>query len=190
MEGWLSLHGSLGKLEGGCAAHGVGPDQGTPSPSSLTASLEASSPKAPTVFRSLTLDDDRDGWFGRLPAASSEVQFLPFFRIFLPLEHQWKIDPGSRAGRSSAHSTYSSTFLCSSALVAPVGMLVKISRKSPEFCFPGFAKAFLLIKQPKEMQRFSLALRVGSALNFKKGFANAILQNTPVPSPALLKYKF
>lgn len=40
------------------------------------------------------------------------------------------------------------------------------------------------------MQKFLLTLRVGSALNFKKGFANAILQNTQVPSPALLKYKF
>lgn len=104
MEGWLSLPGSLGELEGGRAAHGVGLGQGTASPSSLTASLQGPSPKAPTGFRSLTL---RDGCFGELLAASSEVQLLPFFRIFLPLEHQWKIDPESRAGRSSAHSTYS-----------------------------------------------------------------------------------
>lgn len=125
-----------------------------------------------------------------LQGSSPKVQLLLFSRISPPLEHQWKIDPGSRAGRSSAYSTYSSTFLCSSALVAPVEMLAKNSRKSPEFCFPGFAKAFLLIKQPKEMRRFSVAPRVGSALNSKKGFANAILQNTLVPSPALLKYKF
>lgn len=107
MEGWLSLPGSLGELEGGRAAHGVGLGQGTASPSSLTASLQGPSPKAPTGFRSLTLDEIRDGCFGELLAASSEVQLLPFFRIFLPLEHQWKIDPESRAGRSSAHSTYS-----------------------------------------------------------------------------------
>lgn len=181
---------ACGELRGGRAGHGVGLDQPTPSPSPFTASPEGLSPKASTIFRSLILDEDRDCSFGELLAASCEVQLLPFFSIFPFLEHQWKIDPGSRAGKSSAHSTYSSTFLCSSALVAPVEMLAKNSRKSPEFCFPGFAKTFLLIKQPKEMRRFSLALRVGSALNFKKGFANAILQNTPVPSPARLKYKF
>jgi len=72
-------------------------------------------------------------------------------------------------------------------LVGPAEIFAKILRKSQEFCFPGFAKTFLLIKQPKEMQRFSLTLRVGSALNFKKGFANAILQNAGVSNPALLR---
>lgn len=139
------------ELKGGHAGHGVRLAQTLPSPSSLTASLEDLSPKAASVFRLLALDEDRDGCFGELLAASCEVHFLPFLSIFLFLEHQWKIDPGSRAGRSSAHSTYSSAFLCSSALVAPVEMLAKNSRKSPEICFPDFAKTFVLINQPKEM---------------------------------------
>lgn len=139
------------ELEGGHAGHEVRLAQTLPSPSSLIASLEGLSPKAASLFRLLALDEDRDGCFGELLAASCEVQFLPFFRIFLSLEHQWKIDPESRAGRSSAHSTYSSTFLCSSVVVAPVEMLAKNSRKSPEICFPGFAKTFVLIKQPKEI---------------------------------------
>lgn len=83
--------GACRELQGGRAGHGVGLDQTTPSPSSFTASLEALSPKASTVFRSLTLEGDRNGCSGELLAASCVVQLLPFFRIFPSLEHQGKL---------------------------------------------------------------------------------------------------
>lgn len=86
------------ELEGGRAGHGVGLDQIMPSPSSFTASLEALSPKASAVFRSLTLEGDRNGCFGELLAASCVVQLLPFFRIFPSLEHQGKLILGAELG--------------------------------------------------------------------------------------------
>lgn len=173
------------------AGNGEGLDPPTSSASSFSPSWGGLYSEVHTILRSFALDKHRDSCFGGLLAASCEVP-LPFSRhwIFPSLEDQCKIDPRSRAASSSPRCAYSSTFPCSSALVGPLEIFGKILRKSQEFCFPGFAKTFLLIEQPKEMRIFSLTLRVGSTLNFKKGFANAILQNTQVLSPILLKYKF
>lgn len=183
--------GACGELAGRPSVGMLGMERGSTSPHLLPAhSLPPGRVYTPRHTQSL----GHRLWMSaeELLAASCEVQLLPFSRhwIFPSLEDQGKIDPGSRAGGSFAHSTYSSKFPRSSALVGPDEIFAKILRKSWEFCSPGFAKTFLLIKQPKEMRRFSLTLRVGSALNFKKGFANAILQNTHVPSSALLKDKF
>lgn len=151
MEGWLSLPGCLQGARGRpCWSwSGAGPDHAF---SQLIHCLPGGF--IPQGIHSISVTDSGRGqeWlFWGAPcsflcgSASSLLQDFP-----IPGTPR-KIDPGSRAGSCFAHSTYSSTFLCSSALVAPVEMLAKNSRKSPEFCFPGFAKTVLLIKQPKEM---------------------------------------
>lgn len=113
--------------------HGEGLDWPTPSPSSFTPFWEGLYPGAYTVFKSFALYEDRDGCFWELLAASCEVQLLLFSThwIFPFLEDQCKIDPRSRAASSSADSTYSSTFPCSSALVGPAEIFAKILRKIP-----------------------------------------------------------
>jgi len=96
----------------------LGTEKGSTSPSLLPArSLPPERVYTPshTIFRPFALDEDRVPLLGELLAASCGVQLLPFSRhwIFPFLENQCKIDPGSRAGSSSAHSASSSTFPCS-----------------------------------------------------------------------------
>lgn len=145
----LAARGACGELTGRPSAGMLAMERGSTSLHLLPAHSLA--PEA-TQMRSFSLDEDRDSCFGEQRAASCEVQ-LPFSRhwIFPSLEDQCKMDPGSRAAGRSAHSTHSSTFLHSFSLVGPVEIFARILRKPQEFCFPGFAKAFLLIKQPREM---------------------------------------
>lgn len=127
---------AYGELAGRPSAGTLGMERGLTSPHLLPAHSLPSGrvyPGAYTIFRSFALYEDRDGWFWELLTASCEVQLLLFSRhwIFSSLEDQCKIDPRSRAVSSSAHSTYSSTFLCSSALVGPAEIFAKILRKIP-----------------------------------------------------------